>query len=46
METDTLGPAYNEQIDAKKTVRIRRVMVLPKLFKIAVNNFDAKIYSL
>ena len=38
----TLSTAYNEQIDAKKTARCRRVLVATKLFNIAVNYFDAK----
>ena len=39
---NTPSPAYNEQIDAKKTARSRRVLVVTKLFNIAVNDFDAK----
>ena len=38
----TLGPAYNEQIDAKKTARCRGVLVVTELFNIAVNYFNAK----
>ena len=38
----TLGPAYNEQIDAKKTAHCRGVLVVTELFNIAVNYFDAK----
>ena len=37
-----LGPAYNEQIDAKKMARCRRVLVVTEDFNIAVNDFDAK----
>ena len=37
----TLGPAYNQQIDAKKTACCRRVLIVTKLFNIAVNDFDA-----
>ena len=39
---NTLGPAYNEQVDAKKTARCRRVLIVTELFNIAVNEFDAK----
>ena len=38
----TLGPAYNEQKDAKETARYKWVLVVTKLFNIAVNDFDAK----
>ena len=38
----TLGPGYNEQIDAKKTARCRRVLMVAELFNIAVNDFDTK----
>ena len=38
----TLGPAYNEQIDARKTARCRRVLIVTKLFNIAVSYFNAK----
>ena len=38
----TLGPAYNKQIDAKKTACCRGVLVVTELFNIAVNYFDAK----
>ena len=38
----TLGTSYNEQIDAKKTARCRRVLVVTKLFNIVVNDCDAK----
>ena len=38
----TLGPAYHEQVDAKKTVRCRRVLIVTEVFNIAVNDFDAK----
>ena len=41
-DINTLGPAYNEQTDAKKTARCRSVLVVTKLFIIAVNDFDAK----
>ena len=41
----TLGPAYIEQIDAKKTARCRRVLVVTELFNIAVNDFDAKKFA-
>ena len=40
--TSTLDPAYNEQIDVKKTARCRGVHVVTELFNIAVNYFDAK----
>ena len=40
--SSTLGPAYNKQIDAKKTVRCRRMFVETELFNIVVNDFDAK----
>ena len=40
--TFTLGPAYNEQIDAKKTALCRRVVVVTELFHIAVYDTDAK----
>ena len=38
----TLGTSYNEQIDAKKTARCSRVLVVTKLFNIVVNDCDAK----
>ena len=38
----TLGPAYNEQIDAKKTAHCSRVLIVTELFNIAVIDFDAK----
>ena len=37
----SLGPAYNEQIDAKKTARCRKVLGVTKLSNIAVNDFNA-----
>ena len=42
LDTGTLGPAYNEQIYAKKTARCRRVLVVTELFYIAVNDFGAR----
>ena len=41
-QDNTLGSAQNEQIDAKKTARCRRVLVATELFNIAANDFDAK----
>ena len=41
-ESTTLDPTFNEQIDAKKTARCKRVLVVSKLLNIAVNDFDAK----
>ena len=39
----TLGPAYNEQKDAKETARYKWVLVVTKLFNMVVNDFfDAK----
>ena len=38
----TLGPACNEQIDAKKTARCRGVLIVTELLNIAVNYFDGK----
>ena len=38
----TLGPAYNEQKDAKETARYKWVLVVMELFNMAVNDFDAK----
>ena len=38
----TLGPAYNEEKDAKETARYKWVHVVTKLFNMAVNDFDAK----
>ena len=38
----TLSPAYNEQKDAKETARYKWVLVVTKLFNMAVNDFDAK----
>ena len=38
----TLGPAYNEQKDAKETARYKWVLVVTKLFNTAGNHFDAK----
>ena len=38
----TLGPAYNEQIDAQKIARCMRVLAVTELFNSAVNDFDAK----
>ena len=38
----TLGPAYNEQKDAKETARYKWVLVVTKLFNIVINDFDAK----
>ena len=40
--SNTLDPAYNEQIDAKKAARCRGVLIVTELFNIAVNCFDAK----
>ena len=37
-----MGPTYIEQIDAKKTARCGGVLVVTKLFNIAVNYFVAK----
>ena len=39
---NTLGPAYNEQKDAKETARYKWVLVVTKLFNMAVNDSDAK----
>ena len=39
---NTLGQAYNAQIDAKKTARCRRVLVVTELFNTAVDDFDVK----
>ena len=41
-KVNTLGPAYNEQKDAKETVRYKWVLVVTKLFNMVVNDFDAK----
>ena len=38
----TLGPAYNEEKDAKETALYKWVLVVTKLFNMAVNDFDAK----
>ena len=38
----TLGPAYNEQNDAKETARYKWVLVVTELFNMAVSDFDAK----
>ena len=38
----TLGPAYNEQKDAKETAHYKWVLVVTKLFNMVVNDFDAK----
>ena len=38
----TLGPAYNEQKDAKETARYKWVLLVTELFNMAVNDFDAK----
>ena len=38
----TLGPAWNEQEDAKKTVRCSRVLIVTEPFNIAVNYFYVK----
>ena len=40
--TSTLGPAYNEEKDAKETARYKWMLVVTKLFNMAVNDFDAK----
>ena len=40
--TITLGPAYNEQKDAKETARYKWVLIVTELFNMAVNDFDAK----
>ena len=45
LDYSTLSTAYNEQIDAEKTVRCRRVLVITELFNIAVNYFDAKKFT-
>ena len=39
---NTLGPAYNEQKDAKENARYKWVLVVTELFNMAVNDFDAK----
>ena len=39
---NTLGHAYNEQKDAKETARYKWVLVVTKLFNMAVNDFDTK----
>ena len=41
-KTTTLGPAYNEQKDAKETARYKSVLVVTELFNTVVNDFDAK----
>ena len=42
LNVNTLGPAYNEQKDAKETARYKWVLVVTELFNMAVNDFDAK----
>ena len=39
---NTLGPAYNEQKDAKEIARYKWVLVVTELFNIAVNYIHAK----
>ena len=41
-DTYTLGPAYNEQKDAKETVRYKWVLVVTDHFNMAVNDFDSE----
>ena len=38
----TLSSALNQQIDAKKTARCRRVLIVTKLFNIAISDLDEK----